>query len=210
MKRRTFIATSTLATTGVVGGCLGISSFGDGGTTDDVKREVALEDSDVISGYDFDIEVELQSGQVDSESTARLLVTKTNTSGRRYIQIPQGSLFGWNFAGSQPPGLWLYNSDEMPSWVKRYKKDEKWTVRNGDAVPERHWLSRGGGARAPVIYEQGEAVSDEYELWDDRLIDGYFPTGSFRFEGRISVFESDELESEASNITWGFSIRVTS
>jgi len=206
MKRRTFIATSTLATTGVIGGCSGISPFGDGEAVDDMKREVSLERPDDITEREFDIGVELRSGQVDSESTARLEIIKTNTGDRRSVWIPQGPLFGWEHAGSQPTGLWLYNQ-KTTATAMNYKKDGRWTIRNDPPYDPQASLH---GASSPVVYEQGETVSHEYELWDDYLVDGYFPTGTFRFEGPISIWESaDREESAHSRLHWGFSIEVT-
>ena len=212
MKRRTFIKSTAAGTTGLISGCINdLAQANDENTIattgDEPQREISVVEYDELNDYDFNIEVEALSKHVNTESTAKFNVTKTNSGNRRYVQIPQCGLFNADHGGSKPRGLWLYDVGNIPYYVQENKKGNKWTVENNDSVPtDRSW---GDGACSAEIYEKDESKSRKYEIWDDHLVDGYFPTGDFRFEADISIWESDNTkETERSVETWGFSIMV--
>lgn len=211
MKRRTFLASSVAVTGGIVSGCTTETGSEERDTpsasTAPLEREVSLVEIDDITGHDIDIEVTQHSEQVDSDSTVRFTVTTTNTGRQRDIRISADDsccLFNRHRGGSDPQGLWLYHADDIPS--KRTEK--KWTEDiPTDEPANRMWGDYGCN---PEDYRHDESVSNEYELWDDYLVDEYFPTGTYRFEGDFTVWETYGAEdSEHTELEWGFSIEVT-
>ena len=214
MNRRTFLATSGAATTGIIGGCLSEVSPGtdpDGGdespsTTATVPdpRRVTLIETDDLGDHDLTVEVEMLSSRVDQSSPGRLEIRTTNTGERRRLQIQADddcSLFNRLDCGSQPEGLWLYHAEDLPD----ERKNHRWE-------PDKDEGRSGGdyGCQGP-IYETGATITNEYEVWDDYVTPGYYPTGTFRFETSFEISETKMTEDseKLAEPTWGFSIDVT-
>jgi len=218
MNRRTFLATSGMATTGLIGGCLSEVSPGTGpdegnespNTTATVPspRRVTLMETDDLSDYDLAVGVEMLSSRVDQSSPARLAIRTTNTGERRRLQIestPSCCLFNREDCWSHPKGLWLYHAESLPD----ERKNLRWE-------PDTDRGRIGGDYECPEpIYEHGDAITNEYEIWDDHVTSGYYPTGTFRFEASFEIWKPDTPEGsqkyskKLAEPTWGFSIDVT-
>ncbi len=214
MNRRTFLTTSGVATTGLIGGCLGEVSPGAGPNEGDESpnttatvpspRRVTLVETEDLSDYDLAVEVGVLSSRVDQSSPARLEIRTTNTGERRRLQIQADddcSLFNRADCESHPEGLWLYHAEDLPD----ERKNHRWE-------PDKDEGRSGGdyGCQSP-IYETGATITNEYEVWDDFAIPGYYPTGTYRFETSFKIDETKMTEDseKLAEPTWGFSIDVT-
>jgi len=215
MKRRPFLTTSVVAGISLVGGCLGngspTTSPGESvespspTAVENPGRRVSLVETDDVPDHELSIEVTLRSNQVDTASPATLEVRTTNTGPPRRLKIESGSdccLFNRQYQGSDPQGLYLYHRNRTPE-EREQNRWEETTTPNGSGFGDY-------GCGAP-LYEQGDSVANEYEIWDDYRISGYYPTGTYRFAAPIEISEADERgESEIlAEVTWGFSIDVT-
>jgi len=213
MKRRQFLTMSLVAGTSLVGGCSGAesptTSLGEGDespsptSVENPRRQVLLIESDDVTDHELSVEVTLLSNQVDATSPAAIEVRTTNTGPQRRLKIesdPDCCLFNRQYQGSDPQGVYLYHRNETPE----ERKQNRW-----EETPDESGF--GDYECGTPLYQQGDSVANEYEIWDDYRISGYYPTGTYRFEAPIEIHEGDEPgDSELlDEVTWGFSINVT-
>jgi hypothetical protein len=204
-----------VATTGLLGGCSGSDSpstpRGEAGgspsptATESLRRRVTLVETDDIADQDLSVEVTLLSKQVDNASPAKFEIRTTNTGPPRRLKIQASAsccLFNRGHQGSHPQGLTLHHRNRIPEEKHENRWEEDRTPREGGFADY--------GCPTP-IYEQGESVTNEYELWDDYENPGYYPTGTYRFEAPIEIREADDSgeSKRLAEVTWGFSIDVT-
>lgn len=211
MKRRGYLA----AAAGVAGlaglaGCKGDIAPGAGRhllDPDTDRRHVTLAGVDVTpDDVPVSIDVEVVEPLATADHPVRIAVTTTNEGPERAISVAEGGcrLFNREKAGSDDPeGLWLYPDGSLEPWDRT---GERW-------VPEdrgrRAYAAYGCGPRA---YRADESLTNEYEVWDDYAVRGYFQPGTYRWEEAVQVYDDlragfgDDPDTE---FTRGFSLDVT-
>lgn len=203
MERRNLL--TILGQVSVVGlaGCL---STGDTAPTN--ERRVSIENQDSVpDDHDMQIQVEVLESEITDGNTARLRVTTTNMGSKRKISVDSGKcdLFNRNRGGSDsPPGLWLYHVDRT-EYLDR--KDDRWVP----DVPSNQPRGFASYGCTPVVYDGGESVSTEYEMWDDYRVDGYLEPGTDRWEQDVFIWDDPTAEwneTPSATVTWGFSLSV--
>lgn len=203
MKRRSLLAVLGTASAAGLAGCASVLA-----SQPETRRRVVSIDSvdEIADEHEVNIDVDLLNGEITDERTARLRVTTTNEGAQRAISAGEEkcAILNRTDERSDPEGLWLYQSTDE-EWLERDGK--KWT-HDGDDDGSLAYALYGCGA---PTYESGESVSTEYVLWDDYTVDGYLPTGTYRWEVPIRTWDgpSGFGENEPSGrFTWGFWLTV--
>jgi hypothetical protein len=138
------------------------------GTAETVQRVISTSGiASVPDEANVGLGVEQLASEVTPEQSAQFRVTTTNLGKKRRISVAPGQqccLFNRDKGASTPRGLWLIH------------KAEPIPEPDGD-----HWTTdrpKGGdyGCSSP-LYTQGEAVTNDYRLWDDSTQDGYLLLG---------------------------------
>lgn len=209
MKRRAYLAAAGAFGLTALSGCKGDIARGAGrhllGPDTDRRRLAVADVDEPPADLGLEIELELLEPVANADHPPRIAVTTTNRGPERSISIgPDGcSLFNRLKAGSDDPvGLWLYPPDH-------FERDD----RVGD-----RWVPDVSGARGkalygcdPAPYGVAESLTNEYEVWDDRLDQGYFPPGTYRWAERVEVWNDPRARSgddPDDTFTWGFSLSV--
>lgn len=211
MERRTYLAALSASSLAGCLGQLGASGLSSGGTPfddppDDVQRLVALESvDDDGAGHDVQIDAEVVESSVTADHPARVRVTTTNEGRKRDVSVTRGQccLFNRSAGASDPAGLWLHRVGSADH-VER--DGDRWTR---DAPVDQHRVYAAYGCLART-YESGESVTNEYYVWDDYRVEGYFPPGTYRFAEPVTVSEpgTGSEDGPIATFTWGFSVRV--
>ena len=207
MNRRSVLAALGSAATLSIAGC---TQVGSSSSLDTDRRVVYLYAvDDVPAEHDVEMSAEVLQSSIDVEQTARLAVSTTNTGERRALSVApdQCALFNRNQGGSDhPKGLWLYRAD-VASHIDR--TDDRWVAdRPSDqprVYPSYACLSK--------VYENGETVTNEYEIWDDYRVAGYMAPGTYRWEENVRIFSADDDEAgnneeQIGLFHWGFDIEL--
>ena len=144
----------------------------------------------------------LQRGRIDSDGPARLSVTVTNTSERRYTNVADAAHchpFNREHGGSSPAGLWLHRREDVPKM-----SETCWRAEN-DPEDTRTFIDIGCD-RHP--FDSGESITTTYQVWDDYAVEGYAPTGTYRFETSLSLWPSAEF-GDIQSVDWRIELSVS-
>lgn len=138
----------------------------------------------------------LTQNHTTPEAPATIELELTNEGDRRDVK-PHGQMcdpFNRWLGKSEPAGLWVYETTERPE----ERLDECWSIPDGSprAFPAYACMSATMEAEATRTWT--------YELWDDAAVEGYYPTGEYRFETQVSVGGSDGRAAE-----WWLDLRVS-
>jgi len=212
MKRRSLLAAlSAVPLAGCVGSAGSPSPTDEPSATetppDGVQRVVRLDDVDEAPAEGVGIDAAVVEPAVTEEHPARVAVTTTNEGRERDVSIAPGQccLFNRNGGASESTGLWLHRV-ESSAHIDR--DGDRWT-RDAPADESRAYPMYGC---LPKTFAAGEALTNEYHVWDDYRREPYFEPDTYRFAEPVTVAEpGGDLDEEAAVIAefdWGFSLRV--
>lgn len=208
MKRRTLLAGLGAGVAGTAG-CLDSGSAGRSPTPSSepeppscdssAQRRIALgETASVPPDAAISIDVDVERATPTSEEPALLKVRLTNEGEEREIAWPADARchpFNRDRGFSDPRGIRLHYRTETPE----DRLEPCWTR---DAVPHERNPGWNGYGCSRVTVETGETITYPIEVWDDFRIEGYMPTGTYRFRAHpTTVPEADVVE-------WWFEIEV--
>lgn len=212
MKRRSLLAALSAVP---LAGCVG--SAGDPSPTDEpattetprdgVQRTIQLDAVEEAPAEGLGIDAEVVESAVTEEHPARVAVTTTNDGRKRNVSIAPGQccLFNRNGGASDPAGLWLHRV-ESSAHIDR--DGDRWS-RDAPADQPRAYPAY---ACLSKTFAAGEALTTEYDVWDDYRTEPYFEPGTYRFAEQVTVREpggdNEEETDVIAEFDWGFSVRV--
>jgi hypothetical protein len=174
---------------------------------DGVQRLVHLDAVDDVPTDGVTIDATVREPTMTAEHPPRAAVTTSNEGRERDVTANEGMccLFNRGGGASEPAGAWLHR----PEASKHVERDgDRWS-RDAPADENRAYAAYGC---LPRTFASGESITNEYHVWDDYRAEGYLPTGTYRFEERVTVAEPDGDLQEASDVIaafdWGFSVQV--
>ena len=192
MDRRSFLA--GLGTAGVLASM----------TFPGVQRRVSIADQDSVPDeYEVSIEVELLQPVVTDSHPAQLEITTTNEGPERALSVgPRWcGLFSRGRGTVEPEGLRLRVPGRFFEGMRR--DGNRW--QRDPSSPSGFTPAHGC---VPTLYEPGESVTNEYELWDDHTVEGYLEPGTYRFETELGVRDGPYADETHDSFTWGFSLTI--
>jgi hypothetical protein len=196
--RRTVLrAAGTVLLSGTVG-CIDRRGGGGG------PLQVSVASADT-GQHDVSFSVEMLEPTVNDAHPARLAVSVSNEGAARRLS-PGDDICGplnRGDGGSAPGRLWLHLLADARGIDH---PDGRWT-RDAPASRSRGFGDYGCHGRS---YESGEHVTTPYEIWDDYQDDGYYPSGTYRFETDVAVYPADDetATEPVAEFGWGFTLRV--
>lgn len=210
MNRRDFLATLGGASIGGFAGCVDTSALSSGTSyPEGPQRRVTLHSQDTVPDeHNIRIAVELLDSLITHSQTARLRLTAVNEGQKRGVSFTVGmcALFnrekGWS---DSPRGLVLHD----PTDTKYIEREENQWVRDHPSDESVGFDAYDCGI---TTYQTGEEQTNEYLLWDDYRIEGYFEPGTYRWEEEVELTEvppqSPDGPVTLATFTWGFSLTV--
>lgn len=205
MHRRSVLTTLGSAASLSIAGCSRLGSLRSPSTD---RRVVRLVDADgVPAAYEVLVTVEILDPAITPDGTARLRISTTNTGRRRALSVSPGkcSLFNRTRGGSDhPPGLWLHRAGST-SHIER--DGDRWVA---DRPPDDPRVYPDYGCLA-TVYETGDTVTNEYEVWHDYQVSGYMNPGTYRWEERIRIYDAADGhagDDQVGSFHWGFELEV--
>lgn len=168
--------------------------------SDDRRRVSLVETAELPSDLNLSMTATIQREKSGPDATARVEVQLTNTGERRVIFPTESSNchpFNRRKGQSDPTGLWLHT----PGWPEE-RVGSCWTR---PEVGERAFEMHGCGGST---FDAGGARTWTYDVWDDYRVDGYYPTGRFRFATRVEVTPPGDDSAERKH-DWWLDLRVT-
>jgi hypothetical protein len=209
MKRRRYLAAAGAAGLAGLAGCKGDVAPGAGRHLlgpDTDRRQVALASVNATpDDSPIDIDVAVTEPLATADQPVRIAVTTTNQGPERAISVAEGGccLFNREKGGSDDPGgLRLYLAESTDHEDRR-----------GD-----RWVPDASGGRGDALYGcnprryAGGSLTNEYELWDDYAVRGYFRPGGYRWSEAVQVYDDPRAGFGGDpdvEFVWGFSLDVT-
>lgn len=167
------------------------------------RRIELIDTADVPESADLSITATMERQQVTSESPAQIRISLTNKGAKRATTVTETEhchLFNRTYGGSDPAGLWLYRQQNAPD----NRVGKCWTR---DAGKTRTFVSIGCGKQT---FASGESITTTYEIWDDYVTEGYFPTGTYRFSRSIPIWSTENTEGDPDRkIDWWMDLKVS-
>ncbi|WP_136689103.1 hypothetical protein [Halorhabdus amylolytica] len=156
----------------------------------------------IVDDAGLEITATLQRGTIDSDGPALLSVSVTNTGEGRYTNVadaPYCHPFNREHGGSTPDGIWLYRREEIPEIGETC-----WRAAN-NLEDTRTFVDIGCSRQQ---FDAGDAITTTYHVWDDYAVEGYAPTGTYRFESSLSLWPSEESE-DIQSVDWWLELSVS-
>lgn len=208
MHRRAVPAALGSAAAGATAGCTRAGSIPSPDTDRRVVRLASVDD--IPAEHEVELSVDILQSRIDADHTASLEVSTTNTGDRRAFSVSPDmcALFTRNRGGSEhPQGVWLHRADST-SHIDR--KDDRWVA---DRPPDEPRVYPSYGCLA-TVYDTGDTVTNEYELWDDYRDSGYMDPGTSRWEERVRIFSANDGEQGDNDellgsFHWGFDVELS-
>jgi len=167
-------------------------------------RRVSISGSKRLpSNVGLSLETTVERAQVTHEATARFTVELTNAGPDRATGVSDNEychLFDRPRGGSDPAGVWLYRRQDAPT----DRVDGRWTEAT-DGTPTRTYVALACGKHP---FPSGATIATTYEVWDDLLVEGYLPTGTYRFETTIPLWDSTRDEGDPRTVEWWLELTV--
>jgi len=209
MQRRGLLATLAATASGGFAGC------GAGGSNSPTRTPSTCDDhvprridrtgaGSVADPADLSIAATVERARSTPTAPATLAVTITNEGDARAIDVTDGPrchVFERDSGLSDPRGLWLYRAGDTPD----DRAGECWM--RAATPPER--VGFDGYACGQYLVATGDSVTTVYEVWDDYATDGYFETGTYRFETDVSVYSNGDADDPVRSIDWWLEISVS-
>lgn len=210
MHRRALLTGMSTIGVGGIAGCLGSLTNFSGADVHPVHLSVADVDT-IADENELEMGVECLESTVTDSQPARLQVTTMNTGPERTVSVGAGGcgLFTRNAGGSNsPPGLWLYTKRRSSKLANRYeaRDGDRWVE---DKAKDNRRGYDGYGCTSPT-YSPGEELTNEYVVWDDYRVSGYFEPGTYRWEETVTTIPPDSSDDDTggTSFVWGFSLHV--
>jgi len=209
VQRRTVLRTLGGLGTAALAGCAGFC-LGDRPNPPEsgvYRRVTVADEGSVPEGADLETSVSMTEATVTREHPARFELAIRNTGAPRATTAGVAEmcgLFDREEGGSRPPALWVHPVEE----ARHLDRPDGRFLADRPTDEQRNWPDYGC---LPRQYDAGETVRGEYAVWHDYRQCGYFPTGTYRFEDTVSVWNSMMERTGTPNhrFTWGPTLRVS-
>lgn len=173
-----------------------------------LHRRVSLTSQDALADeHELRLDVEILEPRITDNHTALIRITTTNEGQKRAVSVgrPGCDLLNRSRGGSDTPaGLWLHTPDQA-EYIDRV--EEKWVA---DYPADRNRAYAAYGCM-PTVYDAGDSLSNEYEVWDNYQVERYLTPGAYRWEEDVQIWEDETAASgdrPNATVTWGFSLSV--
>lgn len=170
-------------------------------------REVSLAETAALpTSLDLSMTASIQQSGPTADTPAQLDVMLTNEGDRRGVFPTAGRCnpFNRDLGMSDPAGLWLYHPDD-PTYPDE-RIDGCWTKPTGPDETPKPFPEYGCGLDA---IEAGETITTTHQVWDDHRVEGYYPTGRYRFETTVVVGPVDGTKDDGESYDWWLEVDVS-
>ena len=209
MKRRRYLAAAGAAGLAGLAGCKGDVAPGAGRHLlgpDTDRRQVALASVNATpDDSPVDIDVAVAEPLATADQPVRIAVTTTNQGPARATSGAGGACTRRTRARAGGAARGRLRT------AGREGTDHE--DRRGD-----RWVPDASGGRGDALYGcnprryAGGSLTNEYELWDDYAVRGYFRPGAYRWSEAVQVYDDPRAGFGGDpdvEFVWGFSLDVT-
>lgn len=175
-------------------------------TSADPRAVTLVGTADLPTSLDLSMSATVQRSRPTAETPARLDVMLANGGDRRGVSPSTGRCnpFNRDLGESDPAGLWLSHLDD-PTYPEE-RVEGCWTKRMAPDETPQPFPQYGCSLDA---IEPGETITTTHEVWDDHRVEGYYPTGRYRFATTVVVGPVDGDRSDGESYDWWLDMEVS-
>lgn len=193
---------------GVLALSAGCSTFAGGDRETDQpneRRRVSFVDiTQPDPEHEVAIEVRMTEPEVTHDHPAMVEIRITNEGPDRVFSgVPHQGVFQpfHDAASEDPPGLVLRHQRKDRYTPDPDDSDGQWSIPDpgagGGEIP--------GGSR----FESGTSFTEEYAVYDDAKIEGYYSPGTYGFSSYLNYTNSDAEDESSTRMEWGLELDVS-